>query len=173
MQQPAIRRVSFFLIALFLTLTDVDASTCSISLTTRLRKLDLPAVVILIAAVSCLILASQEGGAKVPWSSSKPIGLLVGFSALKIDFPAWQWKTKENAMIPIQFFFTNRTVLLDSRYLFSHNMTSYHVSVIKVILKVPSASSFVDHLLGTVYDQAALVNSHLRSGISYTSLAVP
>lgn len=115
------------LIALFLTLTGVDESTRKIPLTTKIRKLDLPGAALLVASVSCLFLALQEGGVKVPWSSSKPIGLLVGFGLLIIVFAAWQWKAGENAMVPVHYL-GNRTVLWGSLYLFLDNMASYLVS---------------------------------------------
>ena len=122
--------VVFFLIALFLTLTGVDESTRNIPMTDKLRRLDLPGAVVFIAAVSCLFLALQEGGTKVPWSSSKPVGLLVGFGLLMIAFAAWQWKLGTYAMVPVSYF-KDRTVLWGSLYLFLDNMASYLVRPIE------------------------------------------
>ncbi|KAL8704959.1 MAG: hypothetical protein Q9201_001905 [Fulgogasparrea decipioides] len=116
------------LVVIFLTLHGVDQSTRRASLYTKLRRLDLPGIVLLLASVSCLFLALQEGGVKVPWSSSKPIGLLVGFSLLMVLFAAWQVKAGENATIMVRYL-KDRTVLWGSIYLLFDNMASYIVSV--------------------------------------------
>ncbi|KAL8832112.1 MAG: hypothetical protein Q9170_005009 [Blastenia crenularia] len=143
------------LVILFLTLHGVDQSTRQVSLWTKLRRLDLPGIVLLLASVSCLFLALQEGGIKVPWSSSKPVGLLVGFGLLMILFAAWQVKARENATIPVRCL-KNRTVLWGSIYLLFDNMANYIP-----IYYVP------------FYFQAGLGHSPLKSAVDYISLAVP
>ncbi len=160
------------LIALFLTLTGVDESTRKIPLTTKVRKLDLPGAVLLVASVSCLFLALQEGGVKVPWSSSKPIGLLVGFGLLIIGFAAWQWRAGENAMVPVHYL-GNRTVLWGSLYLFLDNMASYLVSPQLNVWLYIVADMCESIYYMPFYFQAALNRSPLRSGVDYMSLAVP
>lgn len=73
-------------------------------------------IILLIASVSCLFLALQEAGVRVPWSSSKHIGLLVGFGILLAIFEAWQWKAGDNANIPFPYL-KDRTVIWGSIYL--------------------------------------------------------
>lgn len=116
-----------------LTLTGLDETTRKLPLATKARKLDLPGVVLLIASVSCLFLALQEGDVKVPWSNAKPIGLLVGFGLIFILFGLWQWKAGEDATVPLDYL-KDRTVFWGSLYLFWDNMASYLVSVFHILL---------------------------------------
>ncbi|MCJ1342376.1 hypothetical protein MMC31_000558 [Peltigera leucophlebia] len=145
----------FVLVVIFLSLEGVNQTTRDIPLSTKFRRLDPVGIVLLISSVSCLFLALQEGGVRVPWSSSKPIGLLVGFGILLAIFGAWQWKAGENATIPLHYL-SDRTVVWGSIYLFWDNMASYIT-----IYYMP------------FYFQAALDNSPIRSGVNYMSLAVP
>ena len=82
----------------------------------------------MLASVCCLFFALQEGSAQVPWSSSKPIGLFVGFGLLMLLFGAWQWKAGENATIPLRYL-KDRTVIWGSIYLLWDNMASYIVKI--------------------------------------------
>ena len=123
----------FGLILFFLKLVGIDQSTRQIPLLIKLRRLDLPGVVLLIASISCLFLALQEGSAKVPWASSKPIGLFIGFGLLFVAFGVWQWKAGENATVPLRYLM-NRTVIWGSLYLFWDNMASYIVRIVKISL---------------------------------------
>lgn len=134
------------LIVVFLTLNGVDQSTRSIPLWTKLGRLDLPGIVVLIASVCCLFLALEQGSAHVSWSSSKPIGLFVGFGLLLIVFGAWQWKAGENATIPVHYL-KDRTVVWGSLYLFWDNMASYLVSSMQEVQKDHSADAKADDLL--------------------------
>ncbi|KAI4139613.1 MAG: hypothetical protein LQ341_004154 [Variospora aurantia] len=147
--------VVLVLVVFFLTLKGVDQSTRSLPLSIKFKRLDLPGVVLIIAAVSCLFLALEEGSAQVPWSSPKPIGLFVGFGLLLITFGVWQWKAGDNATIPFHFF-KDRTVVWGSLYLLWDLMASY-----VAIYYLP------------FYFQAALNDSPLRSGVNYMALAVP
>ncbi|KAL8796088.1 MAG: hypothetical protein Q9182_007422 [Xanthomendoza sp. 2 TL-2023] len=114
----------FILVVFFLTLLGVEQSAREVSHYTKLRRLDLPGIVLLLASVSCLFFALQEGGLKPPWWSSKPIGLLIGFGLLMVIFVAWQVKAGENATIPMRYL-KNRTVLWGSIYLLFDNMANY------------------------------------------------
>ena len=125
----------FGLVLLFLTLVGVDRSTRDIPLSTKLQRLDSPGVVLLIAAVSCLFLALQEGSAGALWASSNPIGLFIGFGLLFIVFGVWQWKAGENATVPL-YYLKNRTVIWGSLYLFWDNMASYIVRIVKDWLEI-------------------------------------
>ena len=84
-------------------LREMDQSTRELPLKTKLRKLDLPGVIVLIAAVSCLFLALQKGSAQLLWSNSRSIGLLVGFGLLMIICAIWQWQLGEDATIPVRY----------------------------------------------------------------------
>lgn len=119
--------VVFILTVVFLNLKGVDLSTREIPLATKLRKLDPFGVMLLISSVVCLFIALQQGGTVVPWSSPKPIGLLVGFGVLLLIFGAWQCKAGDDATIPVRYL-RNRTVVWGSIYLFWDNMASYIVS---------------------------------------------
>jgi protein-S-isoprenylcysteine O-methyltransferase Ste14 len=135
------------MVILFLRLAGVDESTRKISLAAKLRRLDFPGAVLIIASVSSLFLALQEGGTIVPWNSARPIGLLVGFALILILFGAWQWKAGENATIPLRYL-RDRTVLWGSIYLFWDNMASYIVCQshnIIVNLLIPCRQSTIYH----------------------------
>jgi hypothetical protein len=110
----------------FIHLHGVDKSTREIPIKDKIIGLDFPGVIIIIASVSCLFLALQEGGVTAPWNSARPIGLIVGFGLLLIIFGIWQWKAGENATIPLRYL-KDRTVLWGSIYLFWDNMASYIV----------------------------------------------
>ncbi|KAL8982245.1 MAG: hypothetical protein Q9177_005332, partial [Variospora cf. flavescens] len=56
--------VVLVLVVFFLTLKGVDQSTRSLPLSIKFKRLDLPGVVLIIAAVSCLFLALEEGSAQ-------------------------------------------------------------------------------------------------------------
>ena len=118
--------VVFLLVVVFFELQGVDKSSRAIPLTEKLRKLDFPGVILIVASVSCLFLALQEGGSTVPWNSARPVGLLVGFSLLLLIFGFWQWKAGEDATIPVRYL-KDRTVIWGSLYLFWDNMASYLV----------------------------------------------
>ncbi|KAI9648687.1 hypothetical protein NHQ30_003326 [Ciborinia camelliae] len=145
----------FCLVVIFLSLKGVDESTRKLALKTKLRRLDFPGVVIIIASTCCLFLALQEGGTTAPWNSARPIGLIIGFGLLLIIFVLWQWKAGENATIPLRYL-NDRTVLWGSIYLFWDNMASYIT-----IYYLP------------FYFQAGLGQSPIRSAVSYISLAIP
>lgn len=140
--------VVFTLVLSFLTLVGIDQSTREISIATKLRRLDLPGVVLLISSVSCLFLALQEGSTKVSWSSSKPIGLFIGFGLLFVTFGVWQWKAGESATVPLRYL-KDRTVIWGSIYLFWDNMASYIVRFLGHCAQ-QTTDSAVDDLLHAV-----------------------
>jgi hypothetical protein len=119
------------LIVFFLSLHGIDQTTRQLPLKTKLRKLDVPGIILMISSVSCLFLALQEGGVKEPWGSARPIGLLVGFGLLFIIFGIWQWKAGEDATVPVRYL-KDRTVIWGSLYLFWDNMASYIVSLLPI-----------------------------------------
>ncbi|KAF1969851.1 MFS general substrate transporter [Bimuria novae-zelandiae CBS 107.79] len=147
--------VVFALILIFLQLHGVDDSTRKLPLALKLKKLDFPGVFLLIASVSCLFLALQEGGTTFPWSHARPIGLCVGFALIFIIFGLRQWQAGEDATVPMRYL-KDHTVIWGSLYLFWDNMASY-----LTIYYIP------------FYFQAGLHQSPLRSGVSYMSFAVP
>ena len=113
----------FGLILFFLKLVEIDQSTRQIPLSTKIGKLDLPGVVLLIVSVSRLFLAFQEGSTRASWDSSKPIGLSIGFGLLFITFDIWQWKAGENGTVPLRYL-KDRTAVWGSMYRFWDNMAS-------------------------------------------------
>ncbi|PWY86717.1 MFS multidrug transporter-like protein, partial [Aspergillus heteromorphus CBS 117.55] len=145
----------FFLVLFFMKLVGVDPTPRQIPLREKLRSFDVLGIILLLGSVICLFLALQIGGTQDPWSSSKPIGLLVGFGLLAIAFGLWQWKAGDQATIPLRFF-NDRTVVWGSLYLFWDNMANYIA-----IYYMP------------YYFQAGQGVSPIRSAVEYISLAVP
>ncbi|KAG7284751.1 hypothetical protein NEMBOFW57_009362 [Staphylotrichum longicolle] len=71
---------------------------------------DVPGVALLIAALTCLLLALEDGGIKLPWSHSTPIGLLVGFGVISIVLVLVEWRQGEKAMV-VPRIMKRRTIL--------------------------------------------------------------
>jgi MFS family permease len=62
-------------------------------------RFDVGGVVLLLAALTCLLLALEMGGATKPWNNSVPIGLLVGFSLIIVVLVVLEWKQGEISMV--------------------------------------------------------------------------
>lgn len=93
----------------------------------KLKQMDFLGATLLIAAVSCLLLALQWGGATYAWGSSMVIGLFVGAGMLLTTFILLQLYLGENSTIPPRIF-RQRSVLMGSCYIFFLNMSNYIVS---------------------------------------------
>jgi MFS family permease len=65
----------------------------------KILQLDLVGASLMIALLTCYILALQSGGQTHPWKSSLVIGLFLGFVSLLAAFVAWELWQKEYAMI--------------------------------------------------------------------------
>lgn len=97
----------------------------------------------LISAVTCLLLALQWGGHTIPWSSSRIIGLFVGFSCLTIVFGLLQWKLGEKATIPLRIL-KQRSVLMGCLFIAFLDMTAYTVGLInRKFLQQDSMADYV------------------------------
>lgn len=80
----------------------------------------------LVGGVTCLLLALQWGGQKLPWKSAKVIGLLVGFFFLIISFGCIQWRLGEHATIPLRVL-RQRSILMGCIFIALLDMTAYTV----------------------------------------------
>ena len=97
-----------------------------IPLKEKLKRMDILGTAVFLGAVCCLILALQWGGQTLPWSSSKVIGLFIGFGLLTIIFGYVQWKRGEDAIIPLRVL-RQRSILFGSSFLFFFGMLNYVV----------------------------------------------
>lgn len=79
------------------------------SFTKIIISLDLVGSALILGALICYLLALQDGGLTYAWSSSREIGLLVGFGVLLIVFFINEWWMGDNAIIPLRILFT-RTI---------------------------------------------------------------
>ncbi|KAK6833297.1 hypothetical protein PG987_007991 [Apiospora arundinis] len=70
------------------------------SILVRVREFDILGAVLMIAAMTCLLLALQWGGKQYTWSAGPIIGLLVGCALLLCVFVAWQFRLGEKATLP-------------------------------------------------------------------------
>ncbi|KAF4637947.1 hypothetical protein G7Y89_g133 [Cudoniella acicularis] len=77
----------------------------------RILKLDLVGASILVPAVVCLLLALQWGGSTYPWSSSRIIGLFVGFGILITLFIISQLYLGDAGTLPPRLFKKRNVVL--------------------------------------------------------------
>ncbi|TLD37961.1 Autophagy-related protein 18 [Venturia nashicola] len=84
-----------------------------LSISRKIKNMDLPGGFFLITGVICLLFALQWGGSTYPWKNSKVWGCLLGFGLLIIVFIALQVYSGEHATIPLHIM-KKRTVLASS-----------------------------------------------------------
>ncbi|KAL8291521.1 hypothetical protein RQP46_002499 [Phenoliferia psychrophenolica] len=77
----------------------------------RLSQLDFAGLVIILGSLLCIILGLQDGGISAPWSSSLPIGLIVGSVALAAAFILLQHYRPSTASVPLRLFHDRNVVL--------------------------------------------------------------
>ena len=109
-----------------LKINEVDNVNKRLPFKDKMWRLDPLGVLTFIGAICCLLLALQWGGQTLPWSSSKVIGLFVGFGLLMMAFCIIQWKRGETATIPFRVL-RQRSILMGSCFLFFLGMTVYVV----------------------------------------------
>ncbi|KAH8918309.1 putative MFS toxin efflux pump [Atractiella rhizophila] len=83
--------------------------TNTLTLKEKLFRIDWIGTGLVLACITCFLLALQWGGIEHPWDDSKIIGLLVGFGLIAIAFLVVQWYVGDNATIPLRLL-TTRTV---------------------------------------------------------------
>lgn len=105
-----------FIILFFFT-TPSAAKPVEAPLREKILQMDPVAVVLIMGAVISYVLALQYGGQSDSWSSSKVIGLLVGFFVIVIVVFVWEWFQGERAMFPGRLI-KDRTYLVSSLYAF-------------------------------------------------------
>ncbi|KAI1817360.1 MFS gliotoxin efflux transporter glia [Poronia punctata] len=104
--------------------TPKSAQAVPISPRQLLVTMDLPGVALCLGLLIALTLALQWGGTASPWSSSRVIGLLVGFGVMTILFGILQWRMAENAML-VGRVLKQRTIAALSAYIFFLNATNF------------------------------------------------
>ncbi|KAH8916158.1 MFS general substrate transporter, partial [Atractiella rhizophila] len=83
--------------------------TNTLTLKEKLFRIDWVGTGLVLASITCILLALQWGGLEYSWSNSKIIGLLIGFGLIAITFVVYQWFIGDNATIPLRLLMT-RTV---------------------------------------------------------------
>ncbi|OJJ56549.1 hypothetical protein ASPSYDRAFT_47832 [Aspergillus sydowii CBS 593.65] len=81
----------------------------------RIKQLDFIGASLLIPCIICLLLALQWGGNKYPWSSSRIIGLFIGFGLLAILTVISQLKLGDRATLPPRIM-KQRSVIASTAY---------------------------------------------------------
>lgn len=117
---------SFLLIILFLRI-DIKGSQKRGTFRSRVKSLDGAGIILIIAAVCCLLLALHWGGTSFSWRSSRVIGLFVGFGVLAVVFALVQWRRGDRATIPLRVL-RQRSVFMGAFYLFFLEMSIYVAS---------------------------------------------
>ncbi|KAL5346590.1 hypothetical protein ACLOAV_008297 [Pseudogymnoascus australis] len=141
----------------------------------KMLQLDPSGIVIILGAVICYVLALQWGGATLPWSDSKIIGLFIGFALLMILFCANEWYLGERAMLPPRLL-KNRYIWQGMTYSFfiagTYFITLYYLPIyFQVIDNVSPIQSGVRNLPLILAITVATITSGV--GITVTQRATP
>ncbi|KAK3322841.1 major facilitator superfamily, partial [Apodospora peruviana] len=91
--------LSAFLVFVFYR-TPAWAKPANASWPEKLLQMDPVGTALALGAIIAYIIAMQYGGQTEPWSSSKVIGLLVGFVLIAAAFVSWEVYAGERAMMP-------------------------------------------------------------------------
>ena len=81
----------------------VTSSVLHLPVVRRSHRIDAQGAFLLIASVSCLLLALVRGGTDYPWSSPVIIGLIAGGTVLLGAFVAWESRVAE-PILPLRLF---------------------------------------------------------------------
>lgn len=91
--------VSVIFIVFFFKDPPASKSINNTTLFDKFLSMDFVGAGLMLACVTCFILAMQYGGQVYPWNSSVVIGLLVGFVAILGALSAWEFYMGERAMV--------------------------------------------------------------------------
>ncbi|KAF2678928.1 MFS general substrate transporter, partial [Lentithecium fluviatile CBS 122367] len=119
------------LVAIFLRLEkDVGEAACRTKrgVMQILFQLDVAGSLLIMASVSCLLVAMQWGGQRLPWTSPVIIALLVIFSILLKIFILVEWKMGDDACIPFAVL-KQRSIAFGTVYLFMLSMPNFSYGV--------------------------------------------
>ncbi|KAI1170393.1 MFS gliotoxin efflux transporter glia [Nemania sp. FL0916] len=112
------------LLVFFFFRTPKDVKPVEISFRGLLITMDIPGIVLCLGLLVSLTLALQWGGSVYPWSSSRVIGLLVGFGVITVVFGVLQSSVGENAMLVTRLL-KQRTNAALSVYIFFLNAANF------------------------------------------------
>ena len=82
---------------------DVTSRVLTLPVVRRSHRIDVEGAVLLVAGVSCLLLALVWGGTEYPWGSGVIVGLGLGGVVLTLTFIAWESRVEE-PMLPLRLF---------------------------------------------------------------------
>jgi len=108
-----------FILVIFFNLP-AHVKPAKATLREKFLQMDPIGIILIMAAVVCYVLALQWGGVSMPWSSSKVIGLFVGFGLLLVCFGIDQYLLGERAMLPKR--------LLKNRYIWQGMAYSFTIA---------------------------------------------
>lgn len=91
-----------------------------------IRELDLGGALLLITSLTCLFMAMQWGGQKLPWNSAKVIGLLSCSSILLLLFVYVDFKMGDDASVPFRVL-KQQSIATGCIYLFFFAMPNFSV----------------------------------------------
>ncbi|GIJ91429.1 hypothetical protein Asppvi_010394 [Aspergillus pseudoviridinutans] len=92
--------VSAFFIVFFFQSPAASKATDNRTWRSKLLQMDPIGTGLVLACVTCYILAMQYGGQTHPWNSSVVIGLIVGFGLILAALVGWELRMGEKAMSP-------------------------------------------------------------------------
>lgn len=68
----------------------------------KFLQMDVPGIALAMGSLTCLVLALEWGGVRMPWNEPRVVGTLVACVVLVILFMADQWKQKERASLVLR-----------------------------------------------------------------------
>lgn len=105
-------------ICAFLVRTPIQPDMETFTIAQKLRKLDIPGTVLMVASLISLLMALQWGGSTYSWNNSRIIALFVISAFLAVGFVALQLISKFGTTIPTAVA-RNRDVWLSASYAMS------------------------------------------------------
>ncbi|KAI0970358.1 MFS gliotoxin efflux transporter glia [Xylaria arbuscula] len=158
---------AFILVILFLHMPK-NVQVIPISVRDFLVTIDIPGIALCLGLLVAFTLALQWGGTAMPWSSSRVIGLLVGFGVISIVFSFLQWYMGENAML-VGRVLKQRTIAALSAYIFFLNATNF-----TLVYNIPQYFQVIKSLSATqsgIYNLPLIIPSAVFSFASGYALS--
>ena len=130
----------------------------------RLKRLDLPGLLLFFGSMVCLIFALQFGGSSGTWNTPAIIVLFTLFGVFLLAFATYETWLGETATVPPRIA-KNRTVVSASFFVLAIDAPYYAIAYFVSGISVLQTFNVLNHLKIPIYFQVVLRTSPLESGI--------